>query len=113
MVTGIHHFSIIASSEASVEFYTKLGFHKNKRINRDYDTVVLMDGYGIGLEVFIDPRHCRSVDEPLGFRTLSLKVDSCENIKRKFDCGPIQKDWVGVNFCFTADPDGLLIQFHE
>ena len=55
MVTGIHHVSIIASSEASVEFYTKLGFQEYKRIERDYDTVVLMDGFGIGLEVFIDP----------------------------------------------------------
>ena len=80
MVTGIHHFSIIASSEASVEFYTKPGFKENKRIKRDYDTVVLMDGYGIGLEVFIDPKHFRSVDEPLGFRALSLKVDSLDGI---------------------------------
>lgn len=76
MVIGIHHFSIIASSEASVEFYTKLGFQEYKRIKRDYDTVVLMDGFGVGLEIFIDPRHCKVKEEPLGFRTLSLKVDS-------------------------------------
>ena len=57
MITGVHHFSIIASSEESVGFYEKLGFRENKRIERTYDTVVLMSGYGIGLEVFIDPSH--------------------------------------------------------
>ena len=101
MITGIHHFSIIVSSEASVEFYTKLGFKEYRRINRDYDTVVLMSGFGIGLEVFIDQKHNRPLEEPLGLRVLSLKVESCENIKRRFACGAIQKDWVGVNYCLT------------
>ena len=108
MVTGIHHFSIIASSEASVEFYTKLGFKENKRIKRDYDTVVLMDGYGIGLEIFIDPRHCRSVDEPLGFRTLSLKVDRLDGID-----GTVMPDRNGERYMNLADPDGNTVHIHE
>ena len=108
MVTGIHHFSIIASSEASVEFYTKLGFKENKRIKRDYDTVVLMDGYGIGLEVFIDPRHCRSVDEPLGLRTLSLKVDTLDGTDES-----VKIDWNGERYVIITDPDGNVIQLHE
>ena len=113
MIIGIHHLSIIVSSEASVEFYTKLGFIEYRRVNRDYDTVVLMSGYGIGLEVFIDAKHNRPPEEPLGLRALGLKVESCEEIKRKLDCGPIQKDWGGANYCLTTDPDGLMIQFHE
>lgn len=108
MITGIHHFSIIASSEASVEFYTRLGFKEIKRIKRDYDTVVLMDGYGIGLEVFIDPKHCRSVDEPLGFRALSLKVDSLDGIE-----GTVMTDWNGERYVNIADPDRNMIQLHE
>lgn len=108
MVTGIHHFSIIASSEASVEFYTRLGFKENKLIKRDYDTVVLMDGCGIGLEVFIDPKHSRSVDEPLGFRALSLKVDSLDGID-----GTVMTDWNGERYVNIADPDGNMIQLHE
>lgn len=108
MVTGIHHFSIIVSSEASVEFYTRLGFKENKRIKRDYDTVVLMDGFGIGLEVFIDPKHSRSADEPLGFRTLSLKVDSLDGIE-----GTVMKDWNGEKYVNIADPDGNIVQLHE
>ena len=108
MVTGIHHFSIIVSSEASVEFYTKLGFKENKRIKRGYDTVVLMDGYGIGVEFFIDPRHCRLADEPLGFRTLSLKVDSLDGIE-----GTVMTDWNGERYVNITDPDGNTIQLHE
>lgn len=108
MVTGIHHFSIIASSEASVGFYTKLGFQERKRIKRNYDTVVLMDGYGIGVEVFIDPRHCRLAGEPLGFRTLSLKVDSLDGID-----GTVMTDWNGERYVNIADPDGNTIQLHE
>lgn len=108
MVTGIHHFSIIVRTEASVEFYTKLGFKESRRIKRDYDTVVLMDGHGIGLEVFIDPRHCRSVDEPLGFRTLSLKVDTLDGTD-----GTVRTDWNGERYVNIADPDGNLIQLHE
>lgn len=105
MVTGIHHFSIIVSSEASVEFYTKLGFHEHKRIKRDYDTVVLMNGFGTRLEVFIDPRHSRPKEEPLGFRTLSLKVDSLD--------GTVMTDWNGESYVNIADPDGNVVQLHE
>ena len=108
MVTGIHHISIIASSEASVEFYTKLGFKENKRIKRNYDTVVLMAGYGIGLEIFIDPRHKRFDGEPLGFRTLSLKNDSLDEID-----GTVMTDWNGERYVNILDPDGNVVQLHE
>lgn len=115
MITGMHHFSIIASSEKSIEFYKSLGFTETFRKDRGYDTIVLMDGYGIGLEIFIDPTHPKRATKPenLGLRLLSLKVDNCEDLKKQYDCGPINKDWVGVKYCLTADPDGLPIQFHE
>ena len=57
MITGVHHFSLIASSEASIDFYSSLGFREYKRIERKYDTVVLMNGHGMGLEIYIDPSH--------------------------------------------------------
>lgn len=76
MITGVHHFSIIASSEASISFYTFLGFHEYKRVERKFDTVVLLNGHGIGLEIYIDPSHPpRNRPEPLGPRHLSLRVD--------------------------------------
>ena len=108
MITGIHHFSIIASSEASVEFYKKLNFHENRRIKRAYDTVVLMEGLGIGLEIFIDPRHYRQKEVTLGFRTLSLKADDLDEID-----GIIISDWNGERYINTTDPDGNMIQIHE
>lgn len=108
MITGIHHFSIIASTEASVEFYKKLDFHEIKRIKRNYDTVVLMDGFGIGLEIFIDPRHSRPQEEPIGFRTLSLKIDALDE-----NYGVVMTDWNGERYMNIADLDGNMIQLHE
>ena len=49
MITGIHHLSIIASSEDSVAIYSSLGFSEVLRKERGYDTVVLMEGHGVGL----------------------------------------------------------------
>ncbi len=87
MVSGVHHIAIIASSEASVEFYSKLGFKEIFRKARAYDTVVLMEGYGIKLEIFVDSNHPNIETNPerLGLRHLSLKVDSCEEMNKNIN----------------------------
>lgn len=117
MITGLHHFSIIAASEESVNFYSKLGFHEYKRIERRYDTVVLMNGHGIGLEIFIDPSHPPRAVKPenIGLRNLALRVDKIEDTleELELEAGSIMIDWVGVRFCFIVDPDGLPVQLHE
>ena len=116
MITGIHHFSLIVSSENSITFYSSLGFREYKRIERKYDTVVLMNGHGIGLEIYIDPTHPpRERPEPLGPRNISLRVDKIEETVKELniETGPIAQDWVGVNFCFITDPDGNVVQLHE
>jgi len=117
MIQGIHHFAIIASSEDSLKFYTKLGFREMHRIARKYDTVVLLDGYGMQIEMFIDPNHPERATNPenMGLRHLALKVDKIEDTVGKLglEIGPIMNDWVGVRFAFTADPDGLPIELHE
>ena len=116
MITGVHHFSIISSSEASIAFYEKLGFREYKRIERKFDTVVLLNGHGIGLEIYIDPSHPpRTRPEPLGPRHLSLRVDKIEETVEalEIEAGPIMTDWVDVRFCFIADPDGWPVQLHE
>ena len=59
MITGIHHLSLIASSRKIILFYENLGFLVKKEMIRSYDTVVLMEGYGIGLELFINSSHPR------------------------------------------------------
>ena len=117
MITGVHHFAIIASSEESVRFYTKLGFRETYRRERKYDTVVLLDGYGMQIEMFVDPNHPERATKPenMGLRHLALKVEKIEDTvaEHGFEIGPIMNDWVGVRFAFMADPDGLPIELHE
>ena len=117
MIKGIHHFAIIASSEDSIRFYTKLGFKETYRKERKYDTVVLLDGYGMQIEVFVDPNHPKRAMNPenMGLRHLAFKVEKIEDTvaELELEIGPIMNDWVGVRFAFTADPDGLPIELHE
>ena len=83
MITALHHFSIISSSELSISFYEKLGFRVSYKKERLKDTVVVMNGRGIHLEVFIDPSHPKRACDPenLGLRGLSFKVDDFEFAK--------------------------------
>lgn len=121
-ITAIHHFAIIVSSESSVEFYTKLGFKEIFRKERNYDTVVLLSGYGIQIEMFVDANHPERATNPenLGLRHLALRVsnieEAIEKLKetmRDFEVSPIMNDWVGERFCYITDPDGLPIELHE
>lgn len=108
MIVGIHHFSLIASSEEVVQFYKGLGFKEEQRLERGGDTVVLLRGNGVGLEIFIDPSHpTRSAPEPLGLRTLGLRVDKIEGPEE------IQMDWNGNRYVVLSDPDGNVVQLCE
>lgn len=108
---------MITSSEASANFYKKLGFRETYRRERAYDTIVLLEGYEMQIELFIDPNHPERATNPenMGLRHLALKVDKIEDTVEKLglEVGPIMNDWVGVRFAFTADPDGLPIELHE
>ena len=81
-----------------------------------------MDGFGLRLEVFVDPLHrAHLVPEPLGLRHFAVKVDNLENEMKRLTqegdgtikFGPITKDWFWENYCFIEDPDGLQIELHE
>ena len=117
MITGMHHFSIIAASEESVSFYKHLGFNEFKRIERGHDTVVLLNGYNMWVEVFIDPRHPPRAIKPenRGLRNISLRVDNVERTVEELglEVGDMLTDWIGERYCFVRDPDGLLVQLHE
>lgn len=115
MITGIHHVSIIVASEASIGFYAKLGFQEYRRIERGKDTVILMSGYGIGLDLFLDSSHPARNIEPLGPRYFSLKVDRIESTVEELGLahGPIKQNWFGDRYCFVTDPDGNRVQLHE
>ena len=115
MITGIQHFAIISSSEKSVEFYSKLGFCAVFRKERKNDTIVILEGNGIQIEMFIDDDHPAraTLPENIGLRHLAFAVDDIEKIEEEFDCGPIMTNWFGKKYRFTADPDGLPIEFTE
>lgn len=117
MIIGAHHFAIISSSEESVNFYRKLGFQEMFRLQRKYDTVVLFYGHGIQIEMFVDPDHPERATKPenIGLRHLALRVDNIEKTIEELalEAGPVMEDWVGIRFCFIADPDGLPIELHE
>ncbi|EID84158.1 Lactoylglutathione lyase [Treponema sp. JC4] len=117
MIQAIHHFAIIVSSEKSVEFYTKFGFNQIFRKERTYDTVVLMEGYGIQIELFIDSNHPpRAVNpENIGLRHLALKVDNIENTIKELGLSDIEinTDWLGKRYGYIFDPDSLPVELHE
>lgn len=125
MIKQVHHIAIIISSERCLQFYKLLGFQEFFRKIRSSDVIVLMSGYGIQLEIFIDSRHRRRDEaeiEPTGLRHLALKVDGKieDEIERLqsassevLSFGPIMKDWRGIRFVFVKDPDGTVIELHE
>lgn len=117
MASSLHHISIICSSESSVLFYEKLGFHEFFRRERGYDTVILMEGNGIRLEIYIDPNHPprSSSPENLGIRHFSIKVDNFEKTISDLQLSTerIRSDWLDQRYCFIEDPDGLPVQLHE
>ena len=117
MIEGIHHIALIVSSGESISFYEKLGFTVFYKKQREYDLVILMRGYGIELELFVDSKYPEKTEglETLGIRHLALKVDDIETVAEtlELEIGPIQNDWMGIRFAYVKDPDGILIELHE
>ena len=111
----LDHITLIISKEENLAFYRKLGFKEKNRIERGYDTVVLMENAGVVLEVFIDPQHPVRVSNPeaLGLRHVAFTVDDLNEMVEQMDCEPIRTDWFGRRFTFTKDPDGLPIEIKE
>ena len=115
MVEGLHHISLIASSEKTIEFYADLGFQEVRRIPRAGDAVVFMEGKGLALTIFVDGRHPKKDMklEPLGVRSFALKVDDFEAALKEYPCGPVKTDWYGQRYCLLEDPDGQIVELHE
>lgn len=118
MITGIHHVALLVSSEECLDFYKKLGFTESFRKERVNDKIILLDGYGMQLEVFVDNRHPlkpSGKDEPLGCRHFALRVDNLENTLAELgtDHTDIGTDWQGIRYCYITDPDGNQVELHE
>jgi len=126
MISGLQHLAIIVSEEKSVAFYKCLGFEETFRREREYDMVVMMEGHGMTLLLFVDPKHPARAESPenYGLRNLAFKVDqlesSMEEIRKAMEAAgleikysPICTNWLGARYVFFKDPDGQPIGLHE
>ena len=117
MITGIEDLAIIVNSEKTVDFYLKLGFQEVFRKIRETDTVVILEGYGIKIVLFVDPTHPIRHSEPeyCGIRGFALKVDGIEKTAEELGLviSPISYNWIGTRYAYIKDPDGNPIQLHE
>lgn len=122
----IHHIALICSDyEKSKAFYTEilgLGIvRETYRKERDsYKLDLALDGaYTLELFSFPDPPKRSSYPEAAGLRHLAFEVgDVAETIEylrsKNVVCEPIRIDgYTQKRFTFTADPDGLPIEFYE
>lgn len=118
MFKRLHHIAIIVSSEAGVDFYKGFGFKEEKRIDRGYDQIVWLTGYGEKLELFIDSTHPARPTSPeaLGLRHLALEADDIEaEWERLQKCNPepIRTNDDGSKVFFVKDPDGLPVEIRN
>lgn len=124
MITSLHHIAILCSRrDVSLRFYETLGFalkESHVRPERN-DEIIMMDGYGITLELFISSNHPPRLTNPeaYGLRHLALKtVDIEEAVHRLEQAGyeaeSIRRDsFTGEKMTFVKDPDGLPIELHK
>ncbi|MCR5609355.1 MAG: hypothetical protein K6G26_09860 [Lachnospiraceae bacterium] len=106
---------MIVSSDNIVKFYKKLGFKEIYRRDREYDSIVLLEEKGVEIEFFIDDRHAKKKDEPLGLRHIAFQVDNIESTigELGLEDGHIITDWIGRRYCNITDPEGNVIELHE
>jgi glyoxylase I family protein len=122
----VHHIAIICSEfYRSKSFYVDiLGFDIIKevyRAERDSHKLDLsLNGeYVIELFSFPEPPPRPSGPEAAGLRHLAFQVDDVEACidflqSKEIHVEPIRIDpYTGKKFTFTADPDGLPIEFYE
>jgi len=124
VITGLHHVAILCSDrEASLQFYGELGFcvsESHVRPERN-DEVIMLDGHGIVLELFVSGKHPQRVSMPeaYGLRHLALRVSDAQAARERLIFAGYAPETIridafnGRNLFFVKDPDGLPIELHE
>ena len=109
----LDHIAVIVSKEENLRFYEKLGFREKTRIVRRCDTVVFMECDEIVLEIFVDPKHPKRVDNPeqRGLRHIAFSVKDISKIDIPYE--EIRDDWFGRKCVFIKDLDGQPIELIE
>ncbi len=125
MMKGIHHIAILCSDKKrALRFYCDgLGFSIRENHVRPErgDEIVMLEGCGVTLELFVAVGHPPRVSGPeaYGLRHLAFKVSCveglCEHLR---GCGfcpeDIRRDsFTGEKMTFVKDPDGLPIELHD
>jgi glyoxylase I family protein len=126
MLKGIHHVAVICSDiERSKKFYVDvLGFtivHEAYRKERDSHKIDLSLNGVYTLELFSFPGSPQRVSHPeaQGLRHIAFTVTDLDAWIKKLTARgilyePVRTDeYTGKKFTFTADPDGLPIEFYE
>ena len=125
MISALHHIAILCSDKRkAISFYVDaLGFKLVKNYPRPErnDEILLLEGYGILLELFVARERTNRVTSPeaYGLRHLALKVSDIEKLTvllraRGFEPEPIRNDsFTYEKMTFVKDPDGLPIELHE
>ena len=126
LLNKIHHIAIICSDYArSKAFYTEiLGLRIIREVYRyarqSYKLdLALNDQYVIELFSFPSPPPRPSRPEAVGLRHLAFEVDDLDAVvthlqQHGLEVEPIRTDeFTEKRFTFTADPDGLPIEFYE
>lgn len=118
MIKRLHHTAIIVSSEDGIDFYKELGFMEENRIDRGYDQIVWMSGYGETIELYIDASHPLRMTNPeaFGLRHLAFEVDDVDkewSRLSKYCPEPIRIKDDGKKVFFVKDPDGLPIEIRD
>jgi glyoxylase I family protein len=122
----IHHIAIICSDYArSKAFYTEiLGLSIIREVYRETRQsykldLALNDQYVIELFSFPSPPPRPSRPEALGLRHVAFEVGDLDAVvahlqQHGLEVEPIRTDeFTEKRFTFTADPDGLPIEFYE
>jgi len=125
-INSIHHIAIICSDyKVSKHFYVEiLGFEIIREVFREERNSYKLDlnvggKYAIELFSFTAPPKRVSHPEATGLRHLAFEVDNIAATinyltTKNIVSEPIRIDeHTGKQFTFTADPDGLPIEFYE
>jgi len=125
MLKSLHHIAILCSDRASaLRFYRDaLGFSVREEHLRPArgDTILMMEGYGVTLELFLADGHPARPTGPeaFGLRHLAFRVEDLSETAARlasfgFPAEPFRTDpFDGARMTFVKDPDGLPIELHE
>lgn len=118
----LDHISIIISQIEHLKFYEALDFGVISRTSRSqcHDEIVIMQGNGVTLGIYVDATHPQRVNNPEanGLRHFALRTDDLDAVIAKLqEAGyvpePIRTMATGQRYTFVKDSDGLPVELRE